>query len=129
MTTRQVVPFVGAFALACATWGFVVRADDPAPKQTPAKAFSAAEFEFFEKEALPLLQANCLSCHGGEAKIKGGLRLTSREDVLKGGKGRDVLLGGAGDDLILGGSGKDTANGGAGEDVAKKVELRKSIEA
>lgn len=43
------------------------------------------EAAFYEKDVLPLLQAHCLNCHGGEAKIKGGLRLTSRADVLKGG--------------------------------------------
>src|SRR5262245_53947908 len=84
MTTR-LVHFGGAICLALAAWGYVVWAADPAPNPTPAKTFSTAEIEFFEKEAQPLLQANCLSCHGGEAKIKGGLRLTSRSDVLKGG--------------------------------------------
>ena len=48
---------------------------------------------FFDKQVLPILQANCLKCHGGEAKIKGGLRLTSREDILKGGdSGPAVVL-------------------------------------
>src|SRR5687767_13300763 len=81
MTTRQMLPFAGAVGLVLATWGYLVWAAEPAP----VKAFSAAEIEFFEKEVQPLLQANCLSCHGGEEKIKGGLRLTSRADVLKGG--------------------------------------------
>jgi mono/diheme cytochrome c family protein len=40
---------------------------------------------FYDKEVQPLLQAHCLNCHGGAAKIKGGLRLTGRADVLKGG--------------------------------------------
>jgi hypothetical protein len=53
--------------------------------EPPAKRFSAAEEAFYEKEVQPLLKANCLNCHGGEAKIKGGLKLTSRADVLKGG--------------------------------------------
>jgi mono/diheme cytochrome c family protein len=57
------------------------RADDPAS----TRAFSAADVTFFEAEVRPLLQANCLNCHGGEARIKGGLKLTSRADVLKGG--------------------------------------------
>jgi mono/diheme cytochrome c family protein len=39
----------------------------------------------YEKDVLPILQAHCLNCHGGEAKIKGGLKVTSRADVLKGG--------------------------------------------
>src|SRR5262245_38341726 len=81
MTTRQVLSFAGAVGLVLATWGYVVWAAEP----VAAKTFSAADIEFYEKEVQPLLQANCLSCHGGEAKIKGGLRLTSRADILKGG--------------------------------------------
>src|SRR5947209_8195239 len=41
--------------------------------------------KFFEKEVQPILKANCFACHGGEKKIKGGLRLTSREAILQGG--------------------------------------------
>ena len=48
---------------------------------------------FFDKQVLPILQTNCLKCHGAEAKIKGGLRLTSREDIVKGGdSGPAVVL-------------------------------------
>src|SRR5205823_3821565 len=55
-----------------------------------------------EKDVRPLLQAHCLNCHGGEAKIKGGLRLTSRADVLKGGdSGPAVNLDKPGESLLL----------------------------
>jgi len=40
---------------------------------------------FFEKEVKPLLQQHCVKCHGGEEKIRGGLKLTSRKAVLEGG--------------------------------------------
>src|SRR5882757_647314 len=46
---------------------------------------SSSDEAFFDKQVLPVLQANCLKCHGAEAKIRGGLRLTSREEILKGG--------------------------------------------
>jgi len=46
---------------------------------------SAAEMALFEKEVLPVLQANCFKCHGGGDKLRGGLRLISREGILKGG--------------------------------------------
>jgi hypothetical protein len=39
---------------------------------------------FFEKQVRPILQQHCFKCHG-EGKIRGGLRLTSRADLLKGG--------------------------------------------
>jgi hypothetical protein len=68
--------------LACG-WSF---AADP-----PARPFTADETAFFEKEVRPLLQAHCLSCHGGEKSVKGGLKLTSRADVLRGGDDGPVV--------------------------------------
>src|SRR4051812_38103866 len=47
--------------------------------------FTAAQISLFENEAKPLLEAKCFRCHGGE-KVKGELRLNSREAVLKGGE-------------------------------------------
>ena len=49
-------------------------------------ARDAASDEFFEAKVRPLLIAKCGECHGDHAKtIKGGLRLTSRDTLLKGG--------------------------------------------
>jgi hypothetical protein len=48
------------------------------------RADAPAAEEFFEKEVRPLLSEHCWKCHG-DTKPKGGLRLTSRESVLKGG--------------------------------------------
>lgn len=48
-------------------------------------AFSADQIDVFEKEVVGILEANCLKCHGG-ATPKGGLDLTSREGILKGGE-------------------------------------------
>ena len=40
--------------------------------------------EFFEKEIRPLLVSRCQTCHGA-TQTRGGLRLTRRDLVLKGG--------------------------------------------
>lgn len=45
----------------------------------------------FERDVLPILRDNCFKCHGGTSTPKGGLRLTSREGVLKGGIGGAVV--------------------------------------
>ena len=42
--------------------------------------------EFFEKKIRPILEENCLMCHGPQGKPQGGLRLDSREGMLSGGK-------------------------------------------
>ena len=46
---------------------------------------SRTEIEFFEQEVEPILQNHCFKCHDGESSIKGGLRLSGRKTILKGG--------------------------------------------
>src|SRR6188768_1282114 len=59
--------------------------------------------EFFEKKVRPLLVARCLECHGADPKkVKGGLRLTSRVELLQGGdSGPAVVPGKPGESLLL----------------------------
>ncbi len=54
--------------------------------QTPTTpTFTPEQNAFFEKDVKPLLKAHCLKCHGEGEKLRGGLRLTSRDEILKGG--------------------------------------------
>ncbi len=47
---------------------------------------TAEGLEFFEKKIRPLLAERCYKCHSAAGeKIKGGLRLDSREGLLQGG--------------------------------------------
>ncbi|MFT7638618.1 MAG: hypothetical protein ACI9G1_000343 [Pirellulaceae bacterium] len=48
--------------------------------------FNDEQIAFFEKQIEPLLKMHCLKCHGGESKIRGGLRLTSRDAAVRGGE-------------------------------------------
>src|SRR5258708_13884718 len=57
---------------------------------TSAQVGLGAE-EFFEKEVRPILVERCQSCHG-ETKAQGGLRLTNRILVLKGGARGPALV-------------------------------------
>src|SRR5436309_3028982 len=52
--------------------------------QDKSPAFTDEQMQFFEKEVVPVLRANCYKCHG-DNKPKGELRLTARERVLAGG--------------------------------------------
>ena len=49
-------------------------------KPTPEQA------AFFAQNVHPILEAHCYKCHGAEDKLKGDLRLTSREGLLHGGE-------------------------------------------
>jgi hypothetical protein len=61
-----------------------------------------ADDEFFEKKIRPLLVAKCLNCHGApDGKVKGGLKLTSRADLLAGGDTGPALKPGAPDDSLI----------------------------
>src|SRR5436190_19359010 len=48
------------------------------------EASNAGGEEFFERKVRPVLAGTCVKCHGAK-KASGGLRLDSREAMLKGG--------------------------------------------
>lgn len=70
------------FRFVCGIWLYLVAI-------TCVQAESAADeaaHEFFEKEVRPILVARCFECHaGGSKEPRGGLRLDSRDLILKGG--------------------------------------------
>jgi hypothetical protein len=70
---------------------------------TSARADLTAE-EFFEKEVRPLLVERCFSCHAQDkvkGKVKGGLKLTSREALLQGGDSGPAAVPGRPDESLL----------------------------
>ena len=73
-----------AIAVLSCVPSLLAEGDTKAQAAADAK-FNPEQVKFYEEQVKPVLQAHCIKCHGGEAKIKGGLRLTSRAEVLKGG--------------------------------------------
>lgn len=63
-------------------WLSPVLADDVVMKKT-------ADDVFFELQVRPILAGTCFKCHGGE-KVGGGLRVDSREALLKRGRERGI---------------------------------------
>ena len=62
----------------------------------------AASAEFFEKKIRPVLVDRCYSCHSATApKVKGGLRLDSLEEALKGGDTGPAFVPGNPDKSLL----------------------------
>jgi uncharacterized membrane protein len=55
---------------------------------------------FYSKQINPILDANCVGCHG-EAKTKGGLRMDSYELLMEGGKDGPVIVAGSAERSLL----------------------------
>ena len=63
--------------------------------------FGDKDLKFFTDEVRPILESKCIKCHSGP-KPKGGLNLTTREAVLKGGEsGPAVSNENVGESLLL----------------------------
>jgi mono/diheme cytochrome c family protein len=77
------------FFAAGAPISLVASAAFAAPAAAPLPADHAQRMakslEMFQKDVSQLLKEHCLKCHGGE-KTKGDFDLSTREDLLKGGK-------------------------------------------
>ena len=65
-----------------------------------ADTLPAEGLAFFESKVRPLLIAQCYSCHGDKA-VQGGLRLDSREALLKGGEHGAALVAGKPEQSLL----------------------------
>lgn len=69
-----------------------LRAQEDAAAQGTSQATSE-QLEFFEKEVRPLLVEHCYECHSGKSKkLQAGLRVDSRNALLKGGDSGPALI-------------------------------------
>ena len=66
----------------------------------PAEEIPPADAKFFREEVLPLLKETCHRCHGAK-KQNSGLRLDSRDAVLKGGQNGPAIVVGKPDESLL----------------------------
>jgi hypothetical protein len=89
MTTLPLSPaFIRVIVLGLVAWstGLIVtaRAADPADNDAA---------RLFRDKIAPVLKAECYACHSAEAKkLRGGLRLDSREMLLQGGDSGPVVV-------------------------------------
>src|SRR5688572_10591928 len=62
----------------------------------------AESLAFFEKKVRPVLAASCYKCHSATSeKVKGGLKVDSREALLLGGEGGPAVVPGKPDESPL----------------------------
>jgi uncharacterized protein DUF1549/uncharacterized protein DUF1553/cytochrome c len=85
----------GAAWLALAALPFVIEAAGAAQPSPPA----AQSPEFFEAKVRPVLAGNCYDCHAEDQL--GGLRLDSRDGMLKGGKSGPAIVPGDPDNSLM----------------------------
>jgi hypothetical protein len=63
---------------------------------------NSTNVQFFEQKIRPILVKHCYECHSAQAKkLRGGLRLDSRADLLKGGTSGSALVPGKPDESLL----------------------------
>ncbi len=86
-----------ATLLALAAYVSPVIAGEAGPADSKVQA---ERVRFFEQRVRPLLVEKCNACHGAE-KQKGGLRLDSREAMLKGGESGPAVVPGKPDESLL----------------------------
>jgi hypothetical protein len=71
--------------------------EDAAPAPIPAPE----QVQFFEKNIRPVLADHCYSCHSADGGSAGGLRVDSRDLLLKGGKSGPAIIAGDPDNSLL----------------------------
>lgn len=72
------------------------------PAKPGERVFDESALEFFEKQVRPILTSRCTECHGnGKGDPKGGLDLTSRAAVLRGGDTGPAIVPGKPKDSLL----------------------------
>src|SRR3954467_10952935 len=73
-----------------------------APAAAAAPAPTAEQLAFFEKKIRPVLVVQCYGCHSAKAdKVKGGLRLDTRDGLRTGGDSGPAIVPGQPDRSLL----------------------------
>lgn len=86
--------FIFKFLILTSCLPSMIRASDP--------DFAPADIKFFEKRIRPLLVSHCYECHSAEAKqLQAGLRMDSREAMLRGGDAGPAIVPGKPDASLL----------------------------
>jgi len=84
-------------------WGSVLGVVAAGPQTPPKPTAPTApdRREWFEAQIRPVLAANCFDCHGDAPAPSAGLRLDSRDAMLKGGRSGPAIVPGDPDKSLL----------------------------
>jgi cytochrome c553 len=87
------IPYGLVVVLALIVGELVLHAAGDEPTEAKPATAAAESLEFFEKQVRPVLAKHCFECHGPK-KEHNGLRLDSRERILRGGdEGPAIVVG------------------------------------
>ena len=95
LTMPALASLLGCLALVAA----IVGRQTSLAAESLAQAPAPTSPEFFEARIRPILAANCYDCHADDAK--GGLRVDSREALIKGGDSGPAIVAGKPDESLL----------------------------
>ena len=90
---------LGTIAAVCLWAGVIAARQAPGATVAPTPPAGPQSAEFFESRIRPILVENCYDCHTDEAS--GGLRVDSREALLKGGANGPAIVAGKPEDSRL----------------------------
>jgi mono/diheme cytochrome c family protein len=99
ITARGAQRMVFALGAAALCLSVAHATQQPTPPETAAQGDPARAHEFFETKIRPLLAANCYACHAEAAMA--GLRVDSREALLRGGETGPALVPGKPEESAL----------------------------
>lgn len=81
-------------------WSSGSQAAQNATQNATDSTGAAASPQFYTDHVQPILSSNCYRCHGG-MNHRGGLRLNTPEEIMKGGKDGVVIVPGKPEDSLL----------------------------
>ena len=84
----------------CSGGAASVGAANAGPAPSSRSPQDAARLHQYQAEVLPTLQANCLRCHGGMNR-RGGFNMSTRANLLQGGKDGPAIVPGHLEDSLL----------------------------
>lgn len=95
-----VLALASTAAFSMMLWSSGSQAAQNATQTATDSTGAAASPQFYTDHVQPILSSNCYRCHGG-MNHRGGLRLNTPEEIMKGGKDGVVIVPGKPEDSLL----------------------------
>jgi mono/diheme cytochrome c family protein len=91
LDVKRITTVVVLVASVLMGWGLRAGRVEAAGQEAAVEQDDAASAQFYTEKVLPIFKANCYRCHGG-MNHRGGLNISTRAGMLKGGMDGTVLV-------------------------------------